>query len=282
MSSIMLLRRSPVLAVLIVSDRRVRSGGCSPMVPFGGLPVDPVGGRELVCPPPLVLLSEDVFMADELFASAPPALPCSGKLDDEVLPCAETERRSWMPVGYVASAASSRPADLPEFMELRRSRRLRLAARRLWLCMSRRRHRSSSGSVGSEVVRMSSAGGGATAARSLRSAPGSEQMLAMDEDRTKRGFLASPAGSVPKQPPRDSPRLSSISSDSRPAALPAFSPDAPPSRPNRPRKSLDAMATPPHNNPFLPTTTPSHRDQLLSMTKQLSSKARATRSPSFT
>lgn len=58
-----------MLAVRIVSDRSVRSGGCSrPVVPFDGLPVpDAVGGLELLCPPEV----SDVFMAGGLFASAP-------------------------------------------------------------------------------------------------------------------------------------------------------------------------------------------------------------------
>ena len=71
MSSTMLLRRSPVLAVRIVSDRRVRSGCSRPVVPLDGLPVpDAVEGLELLCP--LLVLSEDVFGAGGLCDGAPP------------------------------------------------------------------------------------------------------------------------------------------------------------------------------------------------------------------
>ena len=71
MSSTMLLRRSPVLAVRIVSDRRVRSGCSRPVVPLDGLPVpDAVEGLELLCP--LLVLSEDVFGAEGLCDGAPP------------------------------------------------------------------------------------------------------------------------------------------------------------------------------------------------------------------
>jgi len=71
MSSTMLLRRSPVLAVRIVSDRRVRSGCSRPVVPFDGLPLpDAVGGLELLCPP--LVLSEDVLVAGGLCDGAPP------------------------------------------------------------------------------------------------------------------------------------------------------------------------------------------------------------------
>uniref|UniRef100_J3LPU7 Uncharacterized protein n=1 Tax=Oryza brachyantha TaxID=4533 RepID=J3LPU7_ORYBR len=64
----------------------------------------------------------------------------------------------------------------------------------------------------------------------------------MDDDRASRARLASGDMSVPKRPPRESPRLSSISSDSPPTALPDPSAVAllsPP--PNTPKKSLDAM-----------------------------------------
>jgi len=71
MSSTMLLRRSPVLAVRIVSDRRVRSGCSRPVVPLDGLPVpDAVEGLELLCP--LLVLSENVFGAGGLCDGAPP------------------------------------------------------------------------------------------------------------------------------------------------------------------------------------------------------------------
>ena len=58
MSSTMLLRRSPVLAVRIVSDRRVRSGCSRPAV------------RKLLCPP--LVLSEDVLVVGGLCNGAPP------------------------------------------------------------------------------------------------------------------------------------------------------------------------------------------------------------------
>ena len=122
-------------------------------------------------------------------------IPCSGAVD-EVVPCKATVRRNWKPLGTVCSRASSRPApalvlvaDLPEFMEFRRSRRLRLASSRRWLCIARRRSRSSIYSLGSEDVRSRSDGGAVTAAEV--NPPGCEQIEGMEEDRTRRGFFAS-------------------------------------------------------------------------------------------
>jgi hypothetical protein len=88
MSSIMLFRRSPVLVVRIVSDRRVRNGGgCSLATPFGvggGFPAGgngDGGGRDLLCwllaLLLLLLLSEDVSMLDVLLTSAPSPLPAA-------------------------------------------------------------------------------------------------------------------------------------------------------------------------------------------------------------
>jgi hypothetical protein len=88
-----------VLAVLIVSDRRVRSGGLAP-------PEDGVGGRddELLLFWPL-LLSEDVFMADELLVSAPPLpLPPASKNNKgnicQMLPLEEYIIHSYLSVYY--------------------------------------------------------------------------------------------------------------------------------------------------------------------------------------
>jgi hypothetical protein len=98
-SSIIVLRKSPVLAVLIVSDRRVRSGGLA-------APEDGVGGRddELLLFWPL-LLSEDVFMADELLVSAPPLpLPPASKNNKgnicQMLPLEEYITHSYLSVYY--------------------------------------------------------------------------------------------------------------------------------------------------------------------------------------
>ncbi|XP_022680669.1 probable carbohydrate esterase At4g34215 [Setaria italica] len=132
-------------------------------------------------------------------------------------------------------------------MEFLRSTRFRRASRRRLLCISRRRQRSSSVSVGSELGRSSGSGAAGDGSASSPSREETEQTEAMEEDRARRWRLAS----VPKRPPRESPRLSSTSSDSPPAAPPAAASSAcgrapsPPPRtpppPNAPRKSLDAI-----------------------------------------
>ena len=87
-------------------------------------------------------------------------IPCS-VVGTEVLPCEPTDLLSCTPL----AAAGASPAGLggaegrkEEPMEFRRSTRFRRASRRLRLCISRRRQRSSSVSVGSELVRSNSSG----------------------------------------------------------------------------------------------------------------------------
>jgi hypothetical protein len=162
-------------------------------------------------------------------------LPCSVVLA-ELLPCDPVDLLSWNPllVADASPAGFTRPEEEVDPMEFRRSTRFRRTSRRRWHCISRRRHRSSSVSVGSELVRSSgsSAASDGSASRSP-SKEETEQTEAMEEERAKRGRLAS----VPKRPPRDRPRLSSMSSDSPPAA----SSRGAPAPPNAPRKSLDAI-----------------------------------------
>jgi hypothetical protein len=162
-------------------------------------------------------------------------LPCSVVLA-ELLPCDPVDLLSWNPllVADASPAGFTRPEEEVDPMEFRRSTRFRRTSRRRWHCISRRRHRSSSVSVGSELVR--SSGSGAASDGSASRSPSkeeTEQTEAMEEERGNRGRLAS----VPKRPPRDRPRLSSMSSDSPPAA----SSRGAPAPPNAPRKSLDAI-----------------------------------------
>jgi hypothetical protein len=162
----------------------------------------------------------------------------------ELLPCDPVDLLSWSPLTASPPSCCSLgcfPGTEDEPTELLLPSIFRRASRRRRLCISRRRQRSSSVSVGSELVRSSCSGDAGDGSPSPSPSPSpreTEQADAMDVERARRGRLASGERSVPKRPPRERPRPSSISSDSPPSVLPPFSAGArfPLPPPNTPRK----------------------------------------------